>query len=154
MPKVDVDTLKRPRPVTKQFRFTDPSNPGVEIELNLRPLDPIEDEKALEYANQLSRRWLTGGFFWEDRQEWRKDPIPLHAQDGVPIAVNERALTIVARLEKMQGEPLPEDAYTAEEFLRIAVSMPEAWSGIQAAYWSLLSGEEGWQGKGSREPSA
>lgn len=158
-PKIITGALKRPTSIRKVYGpYSDASNPEAKVYIALAPLDPLEDKAAEARGNLLARKHIFGGFTWDEADggdgSWHKEPIPLHAVGGKGITVTADILSIVARLELMQGNPLPENAYNYQELLEIAATMHDAWDEIINVYYRLMSGREGWSGKDSRVSSA
>lgn len=142
MGKIDVLKLRKPKNDVFRYVFTDVANPGVELEFHWRQIDGIEDEGALVIADELGRRYITGGFEDPVTEKWSKEPWPFEDSDGNRVTLNERIITLAARMQVMQSPPDPEDVYGAEEILRIVGTMPTAWEDMKAIASRIRGGQD------------
>lgn len=118
MPKVALLALPRPERPAFTRTFTDPAQPGVEVELTLRRLDPCELAVAVDQAEAYHSRFGEHGF-------------PLQNGSAVPLALSICQTTCM--LQMMQaGEE--DDRYTFEELVGLLANMPEA--GVAAFSWA------------------
>lgn len=144
--RVDPFSLRRPvRPVHERS-FTDEAAPGCEITLWLRALDSPCAFLSMERTADLVARYITGEM---DEEGNRQEPAAFPEIGGEPVQLSESLLKVACRLEAMQsptgpnGEPrqAADGAYSAEEFVALSVTMPDAWAEILAWSNGLQTGE-------------
>lgn len=120
MPKPNLLGLRRPARKTVTRAFTDPEQPGAEVTLTLRRLDPLDAMRYQEAAVEL---------------------VEMYAGAGIPVGeelvpVTEGVARTLCAIEAMQ----PFDAaerYSAEELAALAVTMPNAWGDLYALVGEL-----------------
>lgn len=124
MPKVALLSLPRPAREAVSRVFTDPAQPGVELGLTLRRLDPAELAVAIDAAASFYERFAETGF-------------PLANGTAVPLALS--LCQSLSMTQLMQCGP-EEDLYSLEELIGLIANMPDA--GVQVLNWaSELNGQ-------------
>ena len=114
-------TLRRVRESTR-YEITDPelTEPTVVF---LRALDGVEDEAAMEKAQDYIRTFITGGWI---NKTGNLEPKPRVFQvDGEVVSLNRNFFSLASRLScQMTDEG---DQYSVEELVQMAVKFPVAW---------------------------
>jgi len=118
MAKVNLSGLPRPARPAQTRTFTDPEQPGVEVTLTLRKIDPAEMASAMDAKEVLHSKFAETGF-------------PLLNGEVVPLA--EGLCQSLCMLELMQCGP-EADRYTAEELIPLVVNLPTA--GMEVLRWA------------------
>ncbi len=121
MAKVNLQVLPRPALPTETRTFTDPAQPGVEVELTLTKLDPYRLTVALEAAET----WLAelGGNYF-----------PLANGEAYPITLG--LARTLCTLEVMQSGP-EEERYSRGDLLAMMLAMPAAWLELLETFQKL-----------------
>lgn len=138
MAKVNPWALRRPERRIETRTFTDPVQPGQEITLTLRALDPCERTFAHERADYYTELYVTG----RDGQEPNMYPAP----DGTPIKLSSRMCYNICFVEQMQVAEDPQDRYTFDELLGISLTLPNAWDQIMIWVAGFLNPEDSYVG--------
>lgn len=143
--KINPFSLPRPIQSGETRTFTDPSQPGVELVISLRPLDVAETNLAVELGERMAEMYIG---------DPENDVAPSHQfpyVGGKPVAMSRKLCIGVALILAMQTAE-GDEAYTFEQMVAIAVTMPRAWRGISE--WSAKLQSKAHQGKGSGELAA
>jgi hypothetical protein len=140
--KLNAHNLKRPQRDSQRFEFSDEANPGQTWAIWVRKLDPTEEAAASQRANDMTLRYITGGFMDERTNSWSKEPLPFHAIDGEAPQLSPALFTTMARIEMAQRGAPDEERYTAEELIGLAVCMPDAWDNVRAAFHLIQQGAD------------
>jgi hypothetical protein len=140
--KLDANSLKRPRRESKRFEFEDVSNPGKVWSIHLRKLDPSEEAAASQRAEELTRRYVLGGFLDDRTGGWMKEPLPFHAVDGEAPQLSHALFALMSRIEAAQSGSPGDERYSVEELIGLAVCMPDAWDALRSAFALLQAGAD------------
>lgn len=131
--RLDIESLSPPKKQGDKFTFTDKSQPGQTLQIELRPLDWLEEQAAMEQADSLAIRYITGGWV-DERGLYQKDPCPIEPIGGVPVVLTYRALKEASMIAAMQ---VSDEPYDAIWLCRFALAMPNAWAELQVAARTL-----------------
>lgn len=152
--RFDLDSLIPPACAGEKFAFEDPAQPGQIFEIELRPLDWLEEQAAVQLADQLTIRYVTGGWI-DERGLYMKDPDPLFPVGDHPIRLNSRALKEACMIAAMQVVSPGVEPYDPLWFCRFAIVMPNAWADLQVAARTVSANYAGPQKKTpSTEPQS
>jgi hypothetical protein len=124
MAKAPLLSLPRPHRPAHSRTFTDPEQPGVEVTLSLRRLDPCELAVAVDRAETFHGQYGKTGF-------------PLLNGSAVPLALS--VCQSLSMVELMQ-DCAEEDRYELNELVGMLANMPSA--GMELLTWATeLNGE-------------
>lgn len=129
----DLESLTPPPKKGERYSFTDPSQPGQTFEIELRPIDWLEEQAAAQLADQLYIKHVTGGWV-DERGLFQKEPIDIDPVAGEPVVPNIKALKEACYIAAMQVSDTP---YDPTWFCRFSKVMPNAWAELQVAVRSL-----------------
>lgn len=144
--RFDLDSLIPPPQPGEKFSFEDPAQPGQVFEVELRPLDWLEEAAAMQVAEQLTVRYVTGGWI-DERGIYQKQPEPLFPVGDHIVTLSQRALKEACMIAAMQVVQPGEEPYDALWFCRFALVMPNAWADLQVAARTLSASYAGPQKK-------
>lgn len=140
MNKANVFSLRERVKTPQRATFTDST--GQSYVFTLRPLSELEMAACDEFADRLSRRFITGGYV-DSAGDFREKPEILHLLEDEngsphPIELSSDVMAVLARLERMQGirrdvfdDAPPENGYGVKELAILAACEPELWIELQ-----------------------
>jgi hypothetical protein len=133
MPKFNPKTLPEVQLPRVSRTFTDPLQPGVEVEIAFRAMDPLQAVDATNEAQKMVRTFVTGlpATAKEPARAPCLYPAPVGDRD---LKLNETICFSVCNMAGMSAAAAddPQDAYTADEFLAFLVTMPNAMDAMMA----------------------
>lgn len=130
MPKLTFSTIPRAHAEPKRVEIA--TKAGI-AEFWLVPLDGPRREAANEQSDELTRRFIDGGFVHPTTEEWTKEPEAFPQIDGEDVTVSPRLFQMLCRFEHMQKPPNVTDTYTWEDLMHLAVKDDDAWVDLQVA---------------------
>ncbi len=117
MAKINPFALARPPRREWTLTLKDPSQPDLEPSLTLTELNVIEQLAALEKAEALTRKYVTG--LGRQGEEGYQPPLPFPPVGGQPVeGLSERAFEAACLVERAQVGPLTE-RYSAQEVVAL-----------------------------------
>lgn len=129
MPKPNIWGLSRVELKCEARTFTDPAQPGVELEITLQALDGVRVFEVGEKANAYIEEWVTG----------KDGPLPYPLKDGgKSLRFSEAFLQTVALLEAMEACADPDERYSLHDWAGLSVRMPIAFREISQWASSLF----------------
>lgn len=135
MGKILAGSVRRAEPVgPKPYTLRDEIT-ATTVDVVLRRLNDLENDRALERADELIRRYVHGDWFDEATKRFVEEPDMEIAANGMALPVSEGALRLACRFCAAQVVEDEDDRYGPIEFLDLCNSA----EGIYAAAYEALA---------------